>query len=150
MDLCLYALSAAFRPLVMLWESSAATYAEVDKAINPANITWDRVWEDVARLEDLASTEGVDIHQLCDLVFQKKLAEYHPTAMPQAWKMAVGFETPYQHDVGVDEEGEEDDDGEEDDESGARTSGDENPTGGSGTQGGMYHVHAVLSLVHVD
>lgn len=107
----------------MLWETSEKTYAEVDLAINPANITWARVWEDVRRLEEMVKTEKMGQDELCDRVFQKMLSENHPKAMPRAWTMTVSFETPYQHDDEVDED-------EKKNESGAGHNADE----GTGTQ----------------
>ncbi|KAK3382004.1 hypothetical protein B0H63DRAFT_524683 [Podospora didyma] len=65
----------------------------------------------------MAKAERVDLYQLSNLVFQKKLSEHHPTAMPQAWKMAG------------------DEDKKKGDKSGAQSSGDGNTgTHGSGTQ----------------
>jgi hypothetical protein len=129
----------------MLWESSKRTYADVDMAINSANVTWARVWEDIRRLEEMAKAEQVDIYQLCDHVFLKTLSETHLTAMPQAWKMTVSFETPYQHDDEVDQ------DEKKDDESGAQPGGDDDSSAhGSSPQGGMYLVLMVPSLVHMD
>ena len=69
MDLCFYALFVAFRPLVMFWEFSVKIYAEVDKAINPANITWARVWEDIRHLEEMVKAERINLCELCDLIF---------------------------------------------------------------------------------
>lgn len=104
LDLHIHALAIWFRPLVMFWESSEKTYREVDMAVNPANITWARIWVDIQHLENVIKTERLSQEELCDNIFQKKLSENHPKAMPLAWKMAVNFETPYQYDNEVDED----------------------------------------------
>lgn len=123
----------------MFWESSAISYAEVDKAVNPANITWARVWADIRQLEEMAKAEHKTLDELCDCVFRPKLSVYHPTATTNSWEMAVSFTTPYEPEDGEDKN---------DDEAGAQSCGDGNTdTRGSGTQEGMY---CVPSLVHVD
>lgn len=88
----------------MLWESSAKTYAEVDEALNAANINWDRVFADIKSLEKIAEDENMGVNELCDSVFQKRLSDYHPEALPQAWRMGVSFETPYHFDEDGDNE----------------------------------------------
>lgn len=82
----------------MLWETSEETYLEVDKAINPANITWVRVFEDIQQLEEMVKAQHLSQEELCDRVFQQKLAKIHPDAVPNCWAMTVSLETPYQHD----------------------------------------------------
>jgi len=72
------------------------SYAEVDEAVNPANITWARVWADIRQLEEMAKTEHKTLDELCDCVFRPKLSVYHPTATTNSWEMAVSFTTPYE------------------------------------------------------
>ncbi|KAK3945503.1 hypothetical protein QBC46DRAFT_403179 [Diplogelasinospora grovesii] len=79
-DMALYTLSLYFRVLVLHWESSAATYFEVDADINVANVTWERVF--------------ADIQLLCPM-------EHH-----LAWQMDVRLESPHTHDQDGEAEGE--------------------------------------------
>ncbi|KAK3935869.1 hypothetical protein QBC46DRAFT_453157 [Diplogelasinospora grovesii] len=104
-DIALYTLSLYFRVLVLHWESSAETYAEVDAEINAANVTWERVFADIRHLEDLAKKEGVTVDGLEDKLV-RKLSDMRPMEHHRAWEMGVRLEAPHTHDEDAEEDGE--------------------------------------------